>query len=195
MTSQTWTLVAAKLLMTGKTSNPEIKSGLNPVECLRIAVTGSKVSFLNRNIFNKLGPSQLKMLRELGVPVEPGHYEGGLVSIVLRNTNRTPDLKALLNYFQEITLQIVSDPLHPNAQAMHNLLKEYSTLRDRLAAAISKDSKEEPAVQRILRDLKDVLTRIGCLVLPQEFLSDIRNPQRFMNDIAPHLGLYIVSLT
>jgi hypothetical protein len=194
MSQLPWALVATKLLMTGSKSEVVLPQQLDSAKCLEVALAGTTVTYLQRNPYNKLSPSQLAQLHAAGAKVTPGHYDGGLVTVQLTTTNRTPNLLELLRHFQERTLAVLTNPLDPCSQSMHDLFSRYKVLREQLNAAIRGRQEKKPTLSEILEELKSTLTRIGCLILPENFLPSIKHPQQFLSNVAPNLGLYVVSL-
>lgn len=180
------------LLITRDQSN-NVSLRLDPIKCFTLAFAGSPATFLERNEYNKLSPSEITNLKNCGINVESTHYINGLVGIQLRNTNRISDLYSLKIYLQSEILCLLSDHEYILNSTLNKLWIEYQEIRYQLMLILQNEEITEKIIETLLR-LKYILTQVGCLVLPKELLSMIKHPQQFLDNIAPNVGNYAISL-
>lgn len=181
----------SKLLITKDQSN-NISLRLDPKECLSLALAGFPATFLERNEYSRLSPSEIDTLKSCGITIETTHYVNGLVQVELRTTNRVPDLVSLKNSIDSQVLRLLTDNDDSDISTVNKLWIRYQEYRSKLENTLRK--KESTKIIEILEETKDALTQIGCLVLPEGFLVTIKHPQKFIDNVAPKVGLYAVSL-
>jgi hypothetical protein len=167
---------------------------LDPQECLSLAFAGSPATFLERNEYNRLSPSEIINLKSCGIEIEANYYINGLVQVRLRNTNRIPNLNSLKIHIQSEVLRLLSDYEYNLVSTFNKLWIEYHKIRYKLEITLQSKNEEIEKIIDILLDTKRILTEIGCLVLPKELLPMIKHPQIFIDDIAPNVGLYVIAL-
>jgi len=165
---------------------------LDPKECLSLALAGFPATFLERNEYSRLSPSEIDTLKSCGITIETTHYVNGLVQVELRTTNRVPDLVSLKNSIDSQVLRLLADNDDFDISTVNKLWIRYQEYRSKLENTLRK--KESTKIIEILEETKDTLTQIGCLVLPEGFLVTIKHPQKFIDNVAPKIGLYTVSL-
>lgn len=193
MSTIQWIVTNTKLLITREQSN-NISLRLDPAKCLTLALAGTPATFLERSEYTQLSPSEMANLKSCGVEVEANHYIHGLVQVQLRTTNRIPDLLLLKNYIEGEILSLISDREHSNNSTFNTLWNEYHKTRKQLTSILEPSAQGQERIIEILMGLKDILTQVGCLVMPVQLLLSIKHPQQFLDHIAPSIGLYVFSL-
>ena len=192
MSTIQWIVTSTKLLINKEQSN-NTSLRLDPDKCLALAFAGSPATFLERSEYHQLSPTEIAFLKSCNIDIESTHYVNGLVKVQLRTTNRVPDLLSLKCYLESTVLSLLADPSDVLCSKSNELWTEYSDTRQRLNTILETDAESEKIIE-ILLELKNILTEVGCLFLPKDFLNLVKNTKQFLDNVAPNVGLYVISL-
>ena len=158
---------------------------LDPKKVLELVCLGQSAVLSDANDYNKLSPSDLKQLSQLGITPTGQHYRYGLVSFKQTKTARTIAISPVVSSLKTNLLQAYSNPLHHTSHKFLKLNKAYHDLRGEILKSTRYDVQ-------LHQRLEDILYAVGKLLM----VSDVTEWYCYESStrVFIHVGLYSLSL-